>query len=144
MQTVQFTPSPLVGELFDRLVETAGRADIKFREITPEDIQGSWGNPLRALHVLGIDEGEVCPSASMAEAVGVPVEWYNAERLDVPLDTLLPALGRAVLILLSAWRSQALEYAFQVPAREDHLRAVLTWRERIELDAWLERRGRVA
>ena len=92
----------------------------------PGALEGSLFNPLQALQHMSLDPLSEMnyQSDEMAAAAGVPVNWFDDELLDAPLDEVLTALGKVALIYLSSQGNWVLENAPIENVREDSLKAV--------------------
>ena len=129
-------------ELFTKLVLTSRVGEVaEIPSYGLDFVATAVNNPLLALRLMTTDpetEGAI-ESDDAARVLGVPVEWFDCEFLNAPMDRLLPALGAIALMWLSSLRSNSLRNVFGLNIGEDILGAVEAQAERMALNAKLRR-----
>ena len=137
------TSSIMAGAFFDQLMRDESIKVGGTLSFCPSVFQGSMFNPLQTMMLLAWNpETESDFGADkMAEAVGVPADWFMTENLAAPPDEVITALGKSALIFLSSMRTWALEQEFSVESQEDILRAPETFSEVLAMNAQLKAAG---
>jgi len=112
--------SAYVDQMVDcgRTVDTIGGMDASI-------IRGSLHNPLLASRLMCIDpQGDGYEARAIAQVIGVPEQWLNADKLVAPENDVIMALGKLELIRQATLRNEALSDLMKADEQVDCLGAV--------------------